>query len=86
MIVQVAAKYLNAEARQFTNDQGQQIDFYRVQVLDYPELNPMLLPLSRECYETGLPFDKLEDVVLTLSITARQNGNVRVQVQHIQAA
>lgn len=86
MVVTVPAKFLGAEERTFTNDHGQQVDFFRVQLLDYPELNPITLSCSRECYGNGLPFDKLEDVNVVLTIQQRGQGGIRVQVQQISAA
>lgn len=86
MVVTVPAKFLSAEARSFQNEQGQSIDYYRVQFLDYPELNPITLACSRDCYDRGMPFDKLEDVNVVLTIEQRGTSGIRVQVQQISAA
>lgn len=82
MFTQAECKYLNSEQREFTNDRGERIKFYRLNVLDMPELNPITLPCSESVYTRLQAQDpvKLSDMVLYLSVTQRGNA-VRVRVE-----
>lgn len=84
MIVEAQALFLNAESRSFTDDKGRKVDFYRLKALD-ADYDPIELPLSKDQYEAGLPFEKLENVVLHISITPARTGSPRVRVESVQA-
>lgn len=85
MIAQVPAKFLNTEGGSFTDTAtGRLVEYARITVLDYPDMNALKLPLDMGLYNAGVPFDKLQDVVLTIDISQR-NNNVRLRVMNVQA-
>lgn len=78
MFVSSPAKFLKVSENSFTNDSGQLVPYYRVNIIDN-DAEPCVLPCSRDVFESGGLFGYLSDVEVTLSITYRNNG-VRCRV------
>lgn len=78
MFVQVPAMYVGSRQNQFTNEQGQLVNFYRVTLID-DEGNPLQLPCSEAVYNSAQYIERKSDVVAELSIGQSQRGvTVRV--------
>lgn len=84
MQVTAPALYLNSEARSFKDDSGREVEFFRIKFLD-ADYEPMELGISREAFGNGLPFDKLDNIYLTINITPGRSNGVRCQVVNVQA-
>lgn len=86
MIVEAPAKYLNCENNSFTDQEtGRLVEYARIQVLDYPDYQPVTLSINKDVVGGGLPFDKLQDIILTITIVPARNG-VRVRVENVRAS
>lgn len=73
MIVTVPALYVGSRQSQFTNDQGQLVNFYRVTLID-DEGNPLQFGCSESVYNSAQYIERKTDVAADIAINPSQRG------------